>query len=128
VAQAAGPAHAAAPVSALDQALDLLAQTPGVDSVLLVDRAGLLIDGRGIRGDRADAVSATAYETWNLAKGHMVRMRLGTLHLASLFTGQRVFVLAPCNPGVLAIAAEPAVKMGLINRRVETARNLLVSA
>ena len=123
-----GPTPVLSPGAALEQALDLVAQTPGVMAVLLVDRSGLLIESRGAPGAGTDAVSAMAHETWNLAKGHMVRMRLGTLHLASVFGRERAFVLAPCNPGLLAVAAEPSAKLGLINRRVETARNLLVNA
>jgi len=118
----------AAPVGPLEQALDLLAKTPGVVSVLLVDRSGLLVDSRSAMSDDPDAASAMAHETWNLAKTHMVRMRLGTLHLASVFGGRRAFVLAPCHGGLLAVAAEPSARLGLINRQVETARNLLVHA
>ncbi len=123
-----GPRPVPASGSALDQALDLVAQTPGVMVVVVVDRSGLLIESRGGADMGLDAASAVAHETWNLAKTHMVRMRLGTLHLASVFGGQRTFVLAPCNPGVLAVAAEPSAKLGLVNRRVEAARNLLVNA
>jgi tetratricopeptide (TPR) repeat protein len=118
-----------APVgSPLEQALDLVAQSQGVMAVLLVDRSGLLIDLRGAASADMDAASAVAHETWNLASSYMVRMRLGMLRLASIFTPERTFVLAPCNPGLLAVAAEPSAKLGLINRRVEAARNLLVNA
>ncbi|MBM3474040.1 MAG: tetratricopeptide repeat protein, partial [Armatimonadetes bacterium] len=125
----AGAAPAAAEAgSPLEQALDLVAETHGVTGVLLVDRSGLLIDQRGAAGIDADVASATLHETWNAAQNYVVRMRLGMLRVSSIFASERVLVLAPCNPGLLAVAAEPSAKLGLINRRVETARNLLVNA
>jgi len=114
--------------SPLEQALDLVAETHGVTGVVLVDRSGLLIDLRGAANLDADAASAMVHETWNAARNYVVRMRLGMLRVSSIFASERILVLAPCNPGLLAVAAEPTAKLGLISRRVETARNLLVNA
>lgn len=117
----------ATPASAMDHALDLVANTAGVISVLLIDDSGLLIDSRGQDSCDPDVASAVVYETWNVAKSHMVRMRLGTLTLASIHAFERLFAFAPCSPGLLAVAAEPHARLGLINRRLEAARNLLVN-
>ena len=114
-------------VSPLERALDLVADTHGVTAVLLVDRSGLLIDLRGAAGIDGDVASATAHETWTVARNYVVRMRLGMLRASNIFASERILVLAPCNPGLLAVAAEPSAKLGLINRRVDTARNLLVN-
>jgi predicted regulator of Ras-like GTPase activity (Roadblock/LC7/MglB family) len=122
------PTASGPPSSLLEQALDLLAGTEGVLAVVLVDRSGLLVDSRCTENEDAEAASAMAHETWTLARNYMVRMRLGMLRLVTLHAGGRMFVLAPCNVGLLVVAAEPAARAGLLHMRAEASRNLLVNA
>jgi len=68
-----------------------------------------------------------AHQTWNLARNYMVRMGLGMPRLATISGSQRTFVLAPCNPGLLAVATQPSARLGLISMKAEAARNLLVN-
>ncbi|MGQ9730677.1 MAG: tetratricopeptide repeat protein [Candidatus Zipacnadales bacterium] len=122
-----GAFSAGLPASPIEQALNMLAHTEGVQAVLLVDHSGLLIDMRDAETSDTGAVSAVVQHMWTLARTNMARLRLGTLRMATISGAARSFVLAPCTPGLLAIATEPLAKAGLINMRVEAARNLLAN-
>jgi len=110
---------------AVEQVLAHLGATEGVQAVVLVDHSGLLIGSRGSVGAPDDVVSALANETWQLARSYMVRMDQGTLRQATIQGSRAVFILAPTGPGLLAVAAAPSARLGLVNLQIETARNML---
>lgn len=113
------------PSAPIQQALDLLIETEGVQGAVWVDGRGLAIGSRGQVQAFEEQLSANAHETWQLAKTYMVRMDLGALQHATLLGTRATFILAPAKPGLLVVATEPKARLGLVNMQIESARNLL---
>ncbi len=113
--------------TAVGRALDQLDRAEGVEAVVLLDGHGLLIASRGDPGGAAEAVAALAHETWQLARPYMVQMHLGALRQATIIGAHRLFIIAPGGPGLLAVAAKPEARLGLVNLQLEAARNVLAT-
>ncbi|HJN16659.1 MAG TPA: tetratricopeptide repeat protein [Armatimonadota bacterium] len=113
--------------SAVDRAMSLVGGTDGVRAVVLVDTSGFPIGTAGEAGESADALAVVIHETWQFASTYVVRMQLGSLQLATVFGTHHSFVLAPCGPGLLAVAATREARLGLVNLQIDEAKDLLAT-